>query len=98
MIQTIPPLFLYINTSYLKSKGYKSPFFANNSYFTTYGNNGNTNKSGMILSTFFTKGNIEIWYGLHYVNCPPMVIRITINNRVIYDEQNYDHINKVYRH
>lgn len=80
----IPPVFLYINPAYLKKKGYKSPFFdIDGAYFTTYGGNGNDGKR-MILETWFKKGNIEIWYGLFYANCPPMVTSVKINGKYLY--------------
>lgn len=82
--KTIPPYFNYITTQYLKNKGYNSPFFNNvNSYFTTYGGNGNNGKKEILL-TWFKKGSIEIWFGLFYAGCPPMVVSIQINDKIIY--------------
>lgn len=82
---TVPPIFLYINPTYLKNKGYSSPFFdIDGAYFTSYGDNGKSGKAP-ILQTWFKKGNIEIWYGLWYAKCPPMVTSIRINGKLFYE-------------
>jgi hypothetical protein len=81
----VPNHFLHINETYLKNKGYKSPFFEGSNYWSTMGGSP-APRSGACLSTWFKKGNIEIWFGLWYAKVHrPMVISIRINGKLIYE-------------
>lgn len=96
MNQTVPPLLLFINTTWLKDNGFTSPFFERNCYFTTGGNYGENNRQGMILNTHFKKDDIVIWFGLHIAGCPPMLMTIEKAGKRIYDERFFYHKTKTY--